>query len=354
MPARHRRPDPSPANLATVHADLAAARAAGDADRVALLEALVATGGSLLVYRPERGHYAVLLGSVERARHVAVVVPGVGDDTNLREQWLPSAVHLYEAADATSVILWKAYDNPPDLVRAAVESVGGDARLLAAAGELAEFVRSLPLRAEQTLTVVAHSFGSTVTGVALADFDLRCTDVVVAGSPGMTVDTLHQLHVSESHFFSEQAPGDAIAELGVFGAEPTSPTFGGTRMRTNAPDHVEVRAHSSYFEPGSEALENIVDVVTGRYGRIAPNHSTVAEAVGGLVAWALRIPMVPVERVTRRYRGPGFRLLVDAGHLADMGASQTGNAVCVGIDTGGRLISWAERRISGHGAPPPG
>ena len=86
------------------------------------------------------------------------------------------------------------------------------------------------------------------------------TDVVVAGSPGMTVDGLRQLHLEQSHFFSEQAPGDAIAELGVFGAAPASPKFGGTRMSTNAPDHPPVAAHSRYFEPGSAALENMADV----------------------------------------------------------------------------------------------
>lgn len=354
MPSRRVQEDQSQANLAEARADLAAARAAGDAARVALLEALVASGGSLLIYRPDRGHYGVLLGRLELASHVAVVVPGVGDATNLCDQWLPSAVHLFEAADSTSVILWKAYDNPPDLTMAAVESVGCDTHLTSAAGELTEFVRSLSLRPEQTLTVVAHSFGSTVTGVALADFGLQCTDVVVAGSPGMTVDALRQLHLGESHFFSEQAPGDVIAGLGIFGAEPTSPTFGGTRMRTNGPGFVEVESHSNYFVPGSEALENIVDVVTGQYGLVVPQHSSLAETAGGLVAWALRIPMFPVGRVARRYRGPGFRLLVNAGHLADIGASQTGNAVSEGIDIGTRVVAWVERQVPGRATPPSG
>ena len=43
----------------------------------------------------------------------------------------------------------------------------------------------------------------------------------------MTVDELRDLHIERSHFFSEQAPGDAIAELGIFGAAPSSPSFGG-------------------------------------------------------------------------------------------------------------------------------
>src|ERR1700733_3945783 len=121
---------------------------------------------------------------------------------------------------------------------------------MTAANELTAFVDSLSLDPSQTLTVVAHSFGSIVVGAALAEAGLHVTDVVVAGSPGMTVDALRQLHVRQSHFFSEQAPGDAVAELGVFGAAPASPTFGGTRMSTNATDHPQVLAHSSYFEPG--------------------------------------------------------------------------------------------------------
>ena len=52
------------------------------------------------------------LGTVEEADHIAVMVPGVGTDDNLRDQWLPSAANLYAAAESTTVILWKAYDEP--------------------------------------------------------------------------------------------------------------------------------------------------------------------------------------------------------------------------------------------------
>ena len=162
---------------------------------------------------------------------------------------------------------------------------------------------------EQTVTLVAHSFGSIVVGAALADAGLEVTDVVVAGSPGMTVDGLRQLHLEQSHFFSEQAPGDAIAELGVFGASPASPNFGGTRMSVNAPDHPPVMAHSRYFEAGSAALENMADVVTGQYSEILRHRAAFPEIAGGLVAWALRMPVVPLRVAGRHYRGPGFRLI---------------------------------------------
>jgi hypothetical protein len=156
----------------------------------------------------------------------------------------------------------------------------------------------------------------------------------------MTVDELRQLHVEESHFFSEQAPGDPIAELGVFGAAPSSPTFGGRRLSTNAPNHAVVHAHSEYFEPGSQALENIVDVVMGRYSDAVEERSTLAEISGGLVAWCLRLPVVPLQAAGRRYHGPGFRVLIDATRLVELGASETGNLVSEVLDESGRILAW--------------
>ena len=217
-------------NLAAVKMDLAGAAVEGDADRITVLQTLIDSGGQILLYRPQLQHYAVLFGDIETAEHVAVVIPGVGDGTNLCDDWIPAARNLYQADPSTAVVLWKGYDNPPDVLEAAAGSIECNDDLGTAAADLTAFVDWLSLDPEQTLTVVAHSFGSIVTGAALADCDLHVTDVVVAGSPGMTVDDLRQLHLDQAHFFSEQAPGDAIAELGVFGASPSAPTFGGTRM----------------------------------------------------------------------------------------------------------------------------
>ena len=332
------------ANLAMARQDLAETRSAVDDAHSTLLHTLIECGGQIVLYRPALQHYAVLFGDFDTARHVAVVVPGVGDGTNLCEDWIPGARNLYEAAEATTVILWKGYDNPADLLAAAAGSIECNDGLVTAASELTAFVASLSVRPHQNLTVVAHSFGSIVTGAALADCGLECTDVVVAGSPGMTVDELRQLHVQESHFFSEQAPGDAIAELGVFGTAPTSPTFGGTRLSTNAPNHAVVRAHSEYFEPGSQALENIVDVVMGRYGDVVDHRSTLAEISGGLVAWCLRLPAVPLRAAGRHYQGPGLRVLVNTVRLVEFGASETGNLVSEVLDESGRVVAWTVHR----------
>jgi len=332
-------------NLAAARMDLAGATADGDQARIRLLETLLASGGDILVYRPQLQHYALAFGDLQAAEHVAVVVPGVGDGDNLCNEWIPDAVNLYEASTSTAVVLWKGYDNPADVLAAAAGSIECNEDLATAANDLTEFIATLALEPEQTLTLVAHSFGSIVVGAALADAGLEVTDVVVAGSPGMTVDGLRQLHLEQAHFFSEQAPGDAVAELGVFGASPASPSFGGTRMSTNAPDHPAVAAHSGYFEPGSAALENMVDVVTGEYSEILRHRVAFPEIAGGLVAWALRMPVVPLRVAERHYRGPGFRLLTNWCRFVDLGASETGNLVCEFLDEGERALLWFAHRV---------
>ncbi len=332
-------------NLAAVKMDLAAASAENDADRVRVLETLISCGADILVYRPQLQHYAVLFGDIETAQHVAVIVPGVGDGSNLCDDWIPDALNLFEASPFTAVVLWKGYDNPVDILAAAAGSIECNEDLVTAASDLTAFVASLDLEPEQTLTIVAHSFGSIVTGAALADCGLLVTDVVVAGSPGMTVDELRDLHVEQSHFFSEQAPGDAIAELGVFGAAPSSPTFGGTRMSTNAEGHPQVSAHSRYFEPESEALENIADVVTGDYDDVERHRPSFPEIAGGLVTWFLRMPAVPVRVAGRHYRGPCFRVITNWCRLVDVGASETGNLVCEVLDEGERALLWFAHHV---------
>jgi Alpha/beta hydrolase len=342
-------------NLAAAKMDLAGATVDGDEDRIALLQTLLSSDAQILVYRPQLQHYALLFGDLEASEHVAVVVPGVGDGTNLCQDWIPDAINLYEASASTAVVLWKGYDNPVDVLAAAAGSIECSDDLATAAYDLTEFVATLALEPEQSLTVIAHSFGSIVLGAALADAGLEVTDVVVAGSPGMTVDELRQLHLEQSHFFSEQAPGDAIAELGIFGASPTSPRFGGTRMSTNAPEHPPVTAHSHYFDPGSAALENMVDVVTGQYDDVVRHRVAFPEIAGGLVSWALRMPVVPLRMVGRHYRGPGFRILTNWCRFVDLGASETGNLVCGVLDEGERALLWFAHRVGAveHAGPDP-
>ena len=246
-------------------------------------------------------------------------------------------------------MLWKGYDNPLDLFDAATESLECRADLMAAGSDLVAFVDWLDLSEEQSLTVVAHSFGSVVTGTALADYGLRCTDVVVAGSPGMTVDQLRQLHVETGHFFSEKAPGDTVAELGIFGA---ASTVVGLRGDAYAHQRAGARARCwptlHYFEAGSEALENMVAVVTGRYNDIHRyrlvgardrRRPGVLDPAPPDHAGARRGALLPRPRVPGHDQRPA--------RCRTLGAAQTGNLVREALDEGERAVAWVVRRVGG-------
>ncbi len=186
-------------NLAAVKMDLAGATIEGDTDRMAALEELVSCGADIVAYRPQLQHYILLFGNIDTAEHVVIVVPGVADGTDLREDWIPQAVELYERSPASAVILWKGYDNPvevPDLLAPSIEC---DADLQSAASELAAFVDSLELEPSQSLNILTHGLGGIVTGAALADFGLSIDELVVAGHPEMTADDLRKLHLRQAH-----------------------------------------------------------------------------------------------------------------------------------------------------------
>ena len=314
-----------------------------------LLQTLLSSGGQVLLYRPQLQHYAVLFGDIGSAHHVAVMVPGVGDGSNLCDDWIPDA---REPLRRDRVDRGGAVEG----LRQPGRHPGGRGRgpstcsedLVAAGRDLTAFVASLALRPDQTLAVVAHSFGSIVTGAALADCGLECTDVVVAGSPGMTVDDLRDLHLEQSHFFSEQAPGDVIAELGVFGTAPDVPD-----LRRYPHEHrtrrimPRCRRTPSTSNPGSEALENMVDVVTGQYADIERHRAALPRDrrwPRGLAA--PDAGRCPCRMAGRHYRGPGYRLLRELVPAGGPGGERDGQPRLTEVlDESERALLWVAHRV---------
>ena len=265
----------------------------------------------------------------------------MGDGTNLCDDWIPEARNLFEAAESTAVVLWKGYDNPVDVLAAAAGSIECNEDLMTAANDLTAFVDSLSLDPDQTLTVVAHSFGSIVLGAALAEAGLHVTDVVVAGSPGMTVDALRQLHVQQSPLLLRAGARRRHRRARCLrcGAHLAD-------LRRDQDEHE--RAGSS---PGSRALQLLRAGLggAGEHGRrghrplLADLSATGRPSPRSRAAWStwfLRMPAVPVCLAGRHYRGPGFRVLVNWCRLVDLSASETGNLVCEVLDEGERALLW--------------
>src|SRR6185437_12265541 len=142
------------------------------------------------------GRVAIGLGDVDRAQNVAVVVPGMGDDAG---HGVPGTVGraadlLAEASrqsvQSTAVVAWVGYAAPgwrqvtfPTRARTGGRVLTADLAALAAArtGEPAH------------VTLVGHSYGSTVVGAAMQAGPRRADDLVLLGSPGVLADRVGEL-----------------------------------------------------------------------------------------------------------------------------------------------------------------
>lgn len=327
-----------------------APRVGGDTGRLAFLQTLKEQTGrrdtELLYLDLARDQYAVAIGHLAAARHIAVLVPGVAGDADQCAvlNWIPYARAIHTACQAegaaSAVIMWKGYQDP-------TPEQAWSTRFAAAGGaSLAAFCEGLARDRQQTLTVIGHSYGSLVTGLALADHGLRPTNVIALGSPGMGVDRLTELHLRPEQFFTESASGDPITALGFFGTDPSAPGFGGTRMSTGRRrSRPSPTLHSAYFAPGSDSLRNIVDVVIGKYDRVTavpPGHGDHC----CVVVHAILNPFQDrLDTFVRRYSGRGAGLLSVVVHVDDLVANLAGDGARIATDEavllGRQLLGFA-------------
>lgn len=227
--------------------------------RIALdagLDDLAAPGRQLLYLDPVRGHVAEVLGDAARAEHVAVVVPGMGNELERFDVVLRKADALRAAAADldppadVATVAWLGYDSPTfDVVLDDAARAGGP--------PLQRLVDGLATTntADATLTVVAHSYGSLVAGHAMRA-GLDADAVAVTGSPGMGADRSADL--GDAPVYALTAPLDAVAMTERFGVDPADTDFGATALATGAV------FHSGYFDAGSTSLRNLALVAAGR------------------------------------------------------------------------------------------
>lgn len=245
----------------------------------------------LMKYQPEafdgHGSAAIAMGNPDTANNTAVLVKGL--QTGVREGTLfnPDGVRLYEESaradwnEQTAVVMWVGYDTPhspadpglyePFKARAGAQSLAGDVNALAVTH----------LGAPTHMTVVGHSYGSTVVSDAAAGYGMHSNDVVLVGSPG--TDMAHSaadFHLAPGgHLYVGAASADPVTwspgevhgpgafgpKLGGLGADPALDGFGATRFKAENPAYTAnpIYDHSHYFDDGSESLFSIGDVVSG-------------------------------------------------------------------------------------------
>ncbi|MFI0989737.1 alpha/beta hydrolase [Streptomyces exfoliatus] len=235
---------------------------------------LLRPGRQILAFDPTgTGRAAEVLGDLERARRVSVIVPGV--DTNLltfqkthgrygapvgMAEALYAAERRAAPDERVAVIAWADYTAP---VGVGVDAVTGR---LAQGGavRLVGLTEALPGNARVAL--FCHSYGSVLCGLAAPRLPARVTDLTVAGSPGMRVERAAEL-ATPARVWAMRDPDDWIGdvphvELGGIGhgADPVAPEFGARLLSARG-----ALGHSGYFEPGTESLGNFAAIGVGAY-----------------------------------------------------------------------------------------
>ncbi|MEU2793648.1 alpha/beta hydrolase [Streptomyces sp. NPDC007100] len=235
-------------------------------------ESMRAAGRQILAFDPAGGGRAAeVFGDLGRARRVSVVVPGV--DTNLgtfertaRATSAPVGMgkSLYDAersaraGSRTAVIAWADYTAPAGL------GVGAATGQLAEAGavRLNALVRALPESA--AVTLMCHSYGSVVCGVAASRLPSNVGDIAVAGSPGMRADTVAALGtharvwaMRDADDWIQDVPYMEVGGLG-HGADPVTSAFGARVLSASGAE-----GHAGYFVPGTQSLRNFALIGVG-------------------------------------------------------------------------------------------
>jgi hypothetical protein len=217
------------------------------------------------------GRAVEAVGDLAHATHIAIVVPGV--DTTLAnfdhglgnvERRAPAfqARQLYAQMTArtrepVAVIAWLGYDPPEGIGLAAVR----EDRAKAGAAALVSFVDGLP---KVDVTVIGHSYGSVVAGLAAPRLGVNVQDIIAIGSPGMGVDKRADLHTTARVWagtakgdWTRWIPGVRIFGLG-HGTRPAEPEFGALPLPVGG-----VANHDSYFVTGTGSLDAMAGIAVG-------------------------------------------------------------------------------------------
>ncbi|HEY7483334.1 MAG TPA: alpha/beta hydrolase [Streptosporangiaceae bacterium] len=231
--------------------------------------------------RSHDGRAVVAVGNPDHAKHTGVLVPGWGNNLDGFGTTLDRANRLQDLSSQyadgnVSTIAWLGYDPPLNAEEWAAGQQGAPA-LNATVDGLRQAQADAGTNSQ--VTVIGHSYGSTLVGEAAKNGGLHANDIVVAGSPGTHVSHASDLHVGANHVWSEVGSSDPIPAVGkaahggmpepsghydpsVSNVLPSDPRFGGNRMQTDTGGHTE------YWTPNSESMKNQARVIAGRYNDV--------------------------------------------------------------------------------------
>ncbi|MGW9214627.1 alpha/beta hydrolase [Embleya sp. NPDC055664] len=239
------------------------------------------------------GQVIMSVGDPDKAKHVAVLVPGTGATVadNLAggitraDRIRDTAVGLTDGKSGVASVFWLDYDAPE---KKGIGSMAGWARSEEGAPRLHSFVGGVRAQGnDHHITVIGHSYGTALVGDAAKTGGLAADDIVALGSPGIHVKHAEDLKIDPGHVWADRSPvkldeDQAVVDLGsakhgtdkepslfdmaadaAIGSDdrvsPTDEAFGGKRLQGDAD------GHSGYWDTGGESLLNQGKIVAGMY-----------------------------------------------------------------------------------------
>jgi hypothetical protein len=230
------------------------------------------------------GHALVACGNPDTAKNLCVYVPGLNTSmlsTHFEydiqhAQNMTLQANSDTGTDSNATLLWLGYD-APQANGLGILKVAGTANAAAAVPDLTNCLKGLRSVDAQinNLTLVGHSYGSLVVGETAKQSVLPVDNIVLLGSPGISVDHASQLGIPAGHVWSGEAASDPVGKLGYFGIPPTDQTFGANPIQVGATG-VLMQAHGEYFDaPGNinhdlnySSLDNVASIMTGQYDNV--------------------------------------------------------------------------------------
>lgn len=235
----------------------------------------------LLKFDGEKDDGRVILanGNPDTADHTSVYVPGTKTELPEIEGDLEHSETLWAAGNKLapnekfSTITWFDYNAPDTILTEATRDKYADE----GAPTLRQFMNGMETAQggpdKSHTTVMGHSYGSTVVGVAtqqgqgagpLAD------DIIAVGSPGMQVEHARDLGLEPDRVWALGGGGDDVGVRwgGRFVGHgegftiPTDRGFGGNIMKSDAEDH------GAFWDPGSTSLSNQAAVIAGKHDKV--------------------------------------------------------------------------------------
>ncbi|MGI5504121.1 alpha/beta hydrolase [Lentzea sp. CA-135723] len=301
----------------------------------------------------KEGAIAVAFGNPDTAKNVAVCVPGT--TSTLSSFGLDQASNLSaKMGPDGAAIQWLGYDAPeflPGQVNDPEQAIEGGQIL---AKDVEGYRTNNP---NAHVTVIGHSYGSTVVGYSAMDNGLKADDIVFVGSPGVGASNVDQLSAGAGHVYvggTEHDPviqatsGDWFTKDGS-STGPYDSSFGAKTFGTSGESWIG-HAHSSYYDKNSESLDNLARIANGDGGSVSEQRwqdsPTPVEVpgsdlpgVGPVIDWGVNTGKEVVDMGEDVWRGGG-QVVDDISHgrWGDAGRNALGTAGELASDVGDVVV----------------